>query len=240
LPLLFEPPPKFEGLPVSGFDAFAIEQRELRRRSIIDAFHPPLKILGEDLVARLESVDDDPEPPETPLHIHLPRLDWPRGYQPFCTWLALSREAHGYQAGAQLNIGVHVDYVAVRLGWDTASDNFGRFEFLCRRGNLGEELVAAAADLSLSFRVYGTAPLPEGSRCVFESEREIEGSFRQLEHGGVWWEIGHRYDLPQATEIICTPRLVDEAARIFAGLLPVYDRIVGEHHDSSDEDGIRT
>ena len=28
-----------------------------------------------------------------------------------CTWLALSREAHGYQAGPQLNVGVHADHV---------------------------------------------------------------------------------------------------------------------------------
>ena len=65
------------------------------------------------------------------LHAHLPRLDWPRDYQPFCTWLALSHHGQGYLAGPQLNGGVHSSYVAVRLGWDTSQAPFGRFEFLC-------------------------------------------------------------------------------------------------------------
>jgi hypothetical protein len=234
VPLLFEQPPRFEGLPASGFDAFSIEHRESRRRAIIDAFHPPLKLLGEDLIARLEPRGEVTEPPASPFHLHLPRLDWPRGYEPFCTWLAISREAHGYQAGPQLNVGVHRDYVAVRLGWDVSSDRFGRFEFLCRRGDLGGELADRASDLDLRFRVYATAPLPEGSRCVFASADDVDGSFRRLEHGGVWWELGRRYDLPDTTEIVCTPRLIEEARRIFGGLLPLYDRIVGEHHERSD------
>lgn len=233
MPLLFEQPPKFEGLPESGFDAFAVEHHVLRRRAIIDAFHPPLKRLGEDVIERIEPPGEDPRDQAAPLHIHLPRLDWPRGYQPFCTWLALSREPHGYQAGPQLNVGVHASYVAVRLGWDISSDRFGRFEFLCRRGDLGDALREAAERLELCFRVYATAPLPQGSRCVYRSDRDIEGSFRQLEHGGVWWELGHRYDLPGAAAVVCTPRLIDEATRIFGGLLPLYDRIVGEHHERS-------
>ncbi|HXV76042.1 MAG TPA: DUF1054 family protein [Candidatus Polarisedimenticolaceae bacterium] len=240
MPLLFEQPPRFEGLPVSGFDAFAIEQRELRRRSIIDSFHPPLKLLGEDLVARLEPSDDGAPGVEAPLHIHLPRLDWPRGYEPFCTWLALSREAHGYQAGPQLNVGVHRDYVAVRLGWDVAADGFGRFEFLCRRGDLGQALVGVADEQRLRFRVYASAPMPVGSRCVFDSARDVDASFRQLTTSGVWWELGHRFDLPQATDVVCSPELVNETSRIFRALLPLYDRIVGEHHERRDDDPLRT
>ena len=107
MPLLFEQTPNFSGLPESGFEVFSIEDREARRHAIIDTFHPCLKTLGEDLLSRLSPPEEERDPEETPLHIHLPRLDWPRGYQPFCTWLAISREAHGYQTGPQLNVGVH-------------------------------------------------------------------------------------------------------------------------------------
>jgi hypothetical protein len=238
LPLLFEQSPRFEGLPLAGFEVFSIENRELRRQSIIDAFHPALKTLGEDLVARLEPPDETP-PPQMPLHVHLPRLDWPRGYQPFCTWLALSREPHGYQAGPQLNVGVHADHVAIRLGWDTHSDRFGRFEFLSRRGDLGARLVALAAEQGLRFRVYASAPWPEGSQRVFESPSDLPGSFDEVLRRGVWWELGRRYELPQAEPIVCSERLAFEAIRIFETLLPVYDRIVGQHHTGHEDDPIR-
>ncbi len=158
-------------------------------------------------------------------------MDWPRGYQPFCTWLAVSREAHGYQTGPQLNVGVHADHVAVRLGWDTSSDFFGRFEFLCRRGDLGRELVRIAAEMDLQFRVYASAPWPEGSHRVFESANDLDGSFLQVSRRGVWWELGRRYELADSKEVICTERLGIEAVQIFEILLPVCDRIVGEHHD---------
>ena len=126
--LLFEPPLRFDGLPADGFRVFGIADREERRRAIVRTFHPGLKILAEDLLERLGPIA------AAPLHSHLPRLDWPHGYKPFCTWLALSREAHGYQAGPQLNIGVHADHIAIRLGWDTQANAFGRFEFLARHG----------------------------------------------------------------------------------------------------------
>ena len=106
--LLFEPPLRFEGLPAEGFRVFAIQDREERRRAIINAFHPALHELAEDLLERLGPSA------AAPLHAHLPRLDWPRGYQPFGTWLALSREVQGYQAGPQLNVGIHADHVALR------------------------------------------------------------------------------------------------------------------------------
>ena len=146
--MLFDTGPKFEGLPERGFGLFAKSDREKRRRAIIETIHPALAALGKDLVAVLS--------PEAvaPLHAHLPRLDWPREYEPFCTWLALSREVQGYQSGAQLNLGVHSDHVTLRLGWDVSADGFGRFEFLCRLGGIGKQLVDVAADAGLQFRVF--------------------------------------------------------------------------------------
>ena len=202
---------------------FSIEDREARREAILEAFHPALRDLGEDLRDGLAHPDRD----ERPLHIHLPRLDWPRGYQPFCTWLALSRESHGYQAGAQLNVGVHADHVAARLAWDTSADGFGRFEFLCLRGHLSKELRDLAASARLSFRVYAAAPWPVGSRCVFESEDDIEGSFGASNRRGVWWELGRRWDLPEAAAVVHSPELGVETLRIFRAVLPTYDRITG-------------
>jgi len=223
---LFRPSPRFEGLPASGFAVFAIEDRDVRRQAILTTFHPPLKTLGEDLLAELEPAEGESQPAK-PLHVHLPRLDWPRGYQPFCTWLALSREAHGYQAGPQLNVGIHADHVAVRLGWDTGSDRFGRFEFLCRRGDLGLELKRLASEHDLAFRVYAAADWPEGSRRVFESRDALEQSFHEVARRGVWWEIGSRYEVPLGLPLLCSAGLGTETARIFRALLPIYDRIAG-------------
>jgi hypothetical protein len=219
--VLFRPGAKFNGLSRRGFEAFGIRNHEERRREIIDAFHPDLGLLAEDLLARL-----NPQATE-PLHHHLPRLDWPRGYQPFCTWLALSREAQGYQSGAQLNIGVHADHVSMRLGWDTSADAFGRFEFLARHGEIGKELVHTAAGLGLSFRVFTTAPWPQGSACVFESPTDIRGSFDEVQRRGVWWEIGRRREVPTELDHICSPDLGQEASTTLGALLPSYDRIAG-------------
>lgn len=217
--MLFEPGQRFEGLPLDGFAVFEIPERDRRRRAIVDAFHPALTALGQDLVERLE--------PESsrPLHAHLPRLDWPRSYQPFCTWLALSHEAQGYQARAQLNLGVHRDYVAIRLGWDTGQDAYGRFEFLCRHGGLGDRLERAAAGHGLAFRVYASARWPEGSREVFCSRTDWKRSLDEAAERGVWWEIGARHDLPGAAELVGSPELGREAARVFSALLPEYERL---------------
>ena len=125
--MLFESEPRFGGFPEQAFGLFEMPDRDERRRAIIDHIHPSLSALGEDLVARL---GNDPE-----LHAHLPRLDWPRDYQPFCTWLALSTEAQGYQSGAQLNVGVHADFVAARLGWDTGTGVFAGSAYRTRRGH---------------------------------------------------------------------------------------------------------
>jgi hypothetical protein len=227
VPLLFRQSPRFQGLPASGFAVFGLADRDERRQAIVSTFHPPLKLLGEDLLEELEPDEPGAAPRAKPLHPHLPRLDWPRGYQPFCTWLALSREAHGYQAGPQLNVGVHADHVAVRLGWDTGSDRFGRFEFLCRRGDLGPELSRIAIEQDLAFRVYSAAEWPEGSRLVFDSQDGLVPSFQEVARRGVWWEIGTRYEVPRALPLIDSADLFGETARIFRALLPIYDRIAG-------------
>lgn len=219
---LFGPEARFEGLPADGFELFDLQDREQRRRAIIETIHPALAELGEDLLERL-----NPHATNA-LHSALPRLDWPRGYQPFCTWLALSREPHGYQGGAQLNVGVHRDHVALRLGWDCSADAFGRFEFFSLYGPLKNTLIECARDHSLFFRVYAAAGWPQGSRLVFCSESDIVGSFAEVARHGVWWELGRRHDLPAALDHVTSPALAKEAAEVFKALLPIYERIAGE------------
>ncbi len=219
--MLFRPAARFRGLPQEAFRAFGIRDRESRRRAIVEGFHPGLRLLGEDLLEILGPRT------EAPLHAHLPRLDWPQGYQPFCTWLAVSHESHGYQAGPQLNVGVHEDYVAIRLGWDPAADAFGRFEFLCRHGGLGAALAGIAADREFRFRVYAAAGWPQGSRLVFESGSDWSGSFDEVRRRGVWWEVGLRFDLPGAAALVHSASLGGRAADEFSILLPCVDRIVG-------------
>lgn len=224
--MLFEQAPKFKGLPEEGFDTFALADRVSRRKAIIAMIHPELEALGEDLLARLS-----PRAAE-PLRVHLPRLDWPRDYEPFCTWLALSRQAQGYQSGPQLNLGVHADHVTARLGWDTSSDWFARFEFLCRLGEIGELLLDTAAEEDLRFRVYASAPWPRGSRCVFETPHDLPGSFAEVRQRGVWWELGRRHEIPGALPLVCSAGFGREVAGLFGTLLPVYDRIAGEGAES--------
>jgi hypothetical protein len=219
--MLFRPAPRFGGLPAGAFEAFSIRDRDERRRAIVAGFHPALRLLGEDLAEILSPLTTHP------LHAHLPRLDWPAEYQPFCTWLAISHEAHGYQSAPQLNVGVHRDHVAVRLGWDTDAAGFGRFEFLCRHGGLGARLVEVAREQALAFRVYAAEPWPVGSREVFESASDWPGSFTEVRRRGVWWELGVRFDLPEAGELLTGSRLAEEATRVFLALLPHLDRIEG-------------
>lgn len=224
--MLFEQAPKFKGLPAEGFDTFALADRVDRRRAIIATIHPALEALGEDLLARLSSRAAEQ------LHVHLPRLDWPRDYEPFCTWLALSRQAQGYQSGPQLNLGVHADHVTARLGWDTSSAWFARFEFLCRLGEIGQTLRDVAAAEELSFRVYASAPWPRGSRCVVETPDDLAAAFAEARQRGVWWELGRRYAIPEATPLVCSAGFGREVATIFGALLPAYDRIAGEGEES--------
>ena len=218
---LSRPPPRFDGLPTDGFKVFAIPDPEQRRRAIIETFHPSLQALAEDLEGRLGPLAG------APLHAHLPKLDWPRGYQPFCTWLALSRVVKGYQAGPQLNVGVHADHVAIRLGWDTQAATFGRFEFLARHAGLGAEMEAVAAEHGFRFRVYAAAPWPEGSTRVYESAGDWRGAFDEVGRRGVWFELGVRRDLPEALPWVGSSALGEEAYRAFEALLPLYDRLAG-------------
>jgi len=225
--MLFEQAPKFRGLPERGFDTFALTDRVARRKAIIETIHPALEALGEDLLARLSGRAVEP------LHVHLPRLDWPRDYQPFCTWVALSRKAQGYQSGPQLNVGVHADHVTARLGWDTSSDPFARFEFLCRHGEIGELLRAIAVEQDLRFRVYAAAPWPRGSRCVVETQDDLARVFDEARQRGVWWELGRRYGLPGALPLVCSAEFGREVAVVLAALLPAYDRIEGEGENAT-------
>lgn len=215
---LVEPPWRFDGFRTEDFSVFAIPDRESRRLAILDRFHPALKVMGEDL---LEHLDPDGN---RRLHAHLPRLDWPKGYQPFCTWLAISSLAHGYQAGPQLNVGIHAEHVSARLAWDTSADAFGRFEFQCRFGGLGEALRRLADESGLSFRVYSGVPWPEGSRVVFTSVTDWEGSLDEVHRRGNWWELGRRWDLQSESRVIQSRDLVRETAAVFSALTPAFDR----------------
>jgi hypothetical protein len=217
--MLFPAESGFRGLSVEGFEVFDLADRERRRRAILSTFHPSLAQLGRELIQEL------PQERARPLHAHLPRLDWPPGYEPFCTWLALSHEAHGYQSGAQLSVGVHRDYVSIRLGWDIGQGAFGRFEFLCRHGGLGPALAATARQHGLAFRVYAAAPWPVGSRVAFVSAADWRGAFEVARARGVWYELGVRHDLPEAAGLIGSPALGREAARVFTALLPLYERL---------------
>ena len=217
--MLLRPPPKFPGFRPEDFDVFAIREREARRRAIIEAFHPGLKLLADDILLLLN------EAPGAPFHAHVPRLDWPKGYVPFCTWLAFSRLPHGYQAGPQLNVGVHADFVAARLAWDTSADAFGRFEFRCRVAKLSEALAKAAASAGLTFRVYAAVPWPEGSRCVFTSETDWDEAFIEVARRGVWWELGRRWDLPASFELVGTPAWSGAVADVLLALRPLYEKI---------------
>lgn len=220
--MLFDDDPAFTGFPAQGFEVFTIAHREERRRAIISTFHPQLEVLGKLAIRRLGRDSS------APLHAHLPHLNWPPGYQPFCTWLALSFDAHGYQEGAQLNFGIHADHVAVRLGWDTRADLFGRFEFLCRHGGLADRLLDCTAQ-DMKIRVYASARWPQGSRLTFETASDVAGSFDEVSRRGVWWEIGRRYELPAKAELVASAALGQETIDLFQTLLPLYERVVGGH-----------
>ena len=117
--MLFDEPSAFEGLPESGFAVFSIEDRDRRRRAIIEAFHPSLSALGEDLIRELGTVKSEP------LHAHLPRLDWPRGYQPFCTNGPPLRNAH-------LNLSKHASRSPTRFAAHASYWDWTRFTLLTK------------------------------------------------------------------------------------------------------------
>lgn len=211
----------FSGLPVHQLDVFEIPDTEQRRQAIIEVFHPPLLALGEELIPRLGPAAG------TGLHLFQPRLNWPRSYQPFCTWLVISRETQGYQACGQLNIGMHRDHASVRLGFDTSVPAYGRFEFLCRFHGVGERLVGLAADQDLQFRVYAAAPWPEGSSLVFSSDHDLGGAFDDARMHGVWFEIGRRYGFPERQELVGSRAFLEEAGAVLEILMPVYLEAAG-------------
>ena len=217
--MLLRPPPRFPGFSFEDFEVFSIEDRDERRRRILDTFHPPLRLLADDVLPLLNEGDG------APFHPHLPQLNWPKGYVPFCTWLAFSRLPHGYQAGPQLNVGIHRDHVAARLAWDTSADAFGRFEFRCRIGGLGTVLEETAAASQLTFRVYAAAAWPEGSRLVFETSSDWDSAFTEVSRRGVWWELGRRWDLPEAFELVTTPDWSGVVGDVFEALASVYAKI---------------
>ena len=217
--MLLRPPPVFPGFRRESFEVFAIRDREERRRAIIDAFHPVLRLVADDLKPLLD------EGPRGAFHAHLPQLNWPKGYVPFCTWLAFSRIPHGYQASPQLNVGIHADHVSPRLAWDVTADAFGRFEFLCRHGGLGALPAEAAATGKLRFRVYAAAPWPVGSRCVLASATDWQGAFDEVARRGVWWELGRLWELPASFEAIGRPAWSDDVRDVFETLKPLYDRV---------------
>ncbi|MBD3868116.1 MAG: DUF1054 family protein [Acidobacteria bacterium] len=216
---------RFEGLPLTRLDVFDIPDVDLRRQAIIEVFHPPLLALGNDLLPRLQPLAG------TDLHIFQPRLNWPRSYKPFCTWMAISREKQGYQACGQLNVGAHRDYVAVRLGWDASVPSYGRFEFLSRYRGIGDLLQTTAREHDLQFRVYSAAPWPVGSELEFVSKTDLDGAFAEVRRHGVWFEIGRRYDLPLHEKLVASPAFGDHVAQVFESLMPVYLRAAGRPRD---------
>src|SRR5215470_12251145 len=121
---------RFPGFTPDDFGLFLIRDRARRREENLRQIHPQLAGMSEDILSdfRRRGIEG--------LHPHLPQLNWPPGYQPFCTWLALSSHPHRYQELAQLNVGVHEPFVAVRLGFDTSGFAFGRLLFLISHGDL--------------------------------------------------------------------------------------------------------
>ena len=75
------------------------------------------------------------------------------------------------------------------------------------------------------FRVFASAPWPQGSSCVFSSAEDLGGSFDEVARRGVWWELGRRHALPDELSFVASPELGREAAAVFEALLPVYERI---------------
>jgi hypothetical protein len=122
-------------------------------------------------------------------------------------------------------VGVHADFVAARLAWDTGADAFGRFEFRCRVAGLGDALTEAADSAGLSFRVYAAAPWPEGSRCVFESATDWDTAFAEVARRGVWWELGRRWELPASFDLVGTPAWSEAVSEVLVALRRLYDKI---------------
>jgi hypothetical protein len=213
---------RFPGFFPEDFAAFRIADRGRRREEILRLLHPKLAALGEDILAdfRRRGIEG--------LHPHLPQLNWPPGYQPFCTWLALSSHPHRYQQLAQLNVGIHEPYVSVRLGFDTAGEGFGRFLFLMSHGDLPRVLDRIAIPAGLRCRVYRTAPWPEGSRAVFDSGEDFLRGVQAAERaGGNWLEVGKIFTRRDCGAALASADFAATAAGILLTLYPIFRRLVG-------------
>ncbi len=215
-------PFRFPGFAREDFETFRIADHHRRREEIIRLIHPKLALLGEDLLADFQSRGIEG------LHPHLPLLNWPPRYKPFCTWLAISTQPHGYRQMAQLNVGVHEPYVSVRLGFDTAGEAFGRLLFLMSHGDLAQVLRSIAAPAGLRCRVYTPAPWPEGSRAIFDSGDDFLRGVRAAEQeGGNWFEVGRIFTRQDHGAELARPEFAATAAEILVTLYPVFRRLTG-------------
>jgi Protein of unknown function (DUF1054) len=215
-------PFRFPGFDPEDFETFRVPDRHLRREEILRVVHPKLQALGEDILSHFRKRGIEG------LHPHLPHLNWPPGYQPFCTWLAFSTQPHRYQQLAQLNVGVHEPFVSVRLGFDTAGEGFGRFLFLMSHGDLPQVLARVAVPAGLRCRVYRRAPWPEGSRAVFDSGDDfLRGALAAEREGGNWFEVGRIFTRRDNGKELAEPEFAAAAAEILLTLYPVFRRLAG-------------
>jgi hypothetical protein len=215
-------PFRFPGFTREDFAVFSDPDRSRRREAILRVLHPKLAALGEDILAdfRRRGIEG--------LHPHLPQLNWPPGYQPFCTWLALSSHPHRYQELAQLNVGVHEAFVAARLGFDTSGSAFGRLLFLISHGDLKEVLARVAIPTGLRCRVYRRTPWPEGSRAIFDSGEDFQSGVQLAEREGAhWFEVGRTFTKEGSWEELSRSEFASTAASILLALYPVFRRFSG-------------
>ena len=215
-------PLRFPGFVPEDFTVFRIPDRARRREEILRQVHPKLAALGEDVLSdfRRRGIEG--------LFPHLPQLNWPPGYQPFCTWLALSTQPHRYQELAQLNVGVHEPFVAVRLGFDTSGFAFGRLLFLISHGDFKEVLARIAVPAGLRCRVYRRVPWPEGSKALFDSGEDfLKGVQVAEKEEAHWFEIGKTFTRDGNEEELSRPEFAESAARIFLTLYPIFRRLAG-------------
>ena len=213
---------RFPGFSPTDFEIFRIPDRDRRREAILQNIHPKLAALGEDILGdfRRRGIEG--------LHPHLPQLHWPPSYQPFCTWLAISTQPHRYQDLAQLNVGVHEPYVAVRLGFDTGGAAFGRFLFLMSHGDLKQALDRVAVPAGLRCRVYRRVPWPEGSRAIFDTGHDFLQGVRAAEREGAnWLEIGRIFTRESHATELARPEFAATATEILLTLYPIFRRLAG-------------
>jgi hypothetical protein len=64
--------------------------------------------------------------------------------------------------------------------------------------------------------------MPVGSRCVFESATDWDQAFIEVARRGVWWELGRRWDLPDAFDLVTAPEWSGKVGDVFEALAPAY------------------